>query len=95
MRESAQHNIVGQEVCVAHSRDRINAKRVAPNGVLPYIRLRRGHNNLAIEGHFFALLSEMIVAIHILQSVNAILSSSHATNNKVSTRIGFGHSHHW
>ena len=94
MCKRTQRDIVGQEVRIANTRDGIDAQRVAPKRVLPHIGFRRRYDNLAVKGHFFAFLREMVVAVYILQRINAILSGCDATYNEVSAPVGFGHAQH-
>ena len=82
--EGTQYDIVGQEVGKACLVDVLDMEGVTPDGVLAHVGLRRGYDDVAVEGYFLTFLREHIVAVGILQRIDVVLARSHAFHHEVS-----------
>ena len=73
---------------VVHLCNAVDMQCVAPDGVLTYVRLDIWLVGLVREGYHLTLLREFIVAISILQSIDAIFTISNALDDEMSIGIG-------
>ena len=81
-------NVIGQEMGVAHTLDVGNMERVAPHGILSHICFARGFEHFGRKSNLLTLLVELIVAIHILQGINAIAARFHPFDDEMASAIG-------
>ena len=56
LRECPQNDVVGQEMGVGNRQNALDVQRVAPDGVVSRVRLRRRHENVVVEGDFLVFL---------------------------------------
>ena len=89
--ECAQHDVVGIEVRVARPDYRVDAQRVAPDGVLPYVGAARGAYRVGVEGHHLALLAVHVVAVGVLQGIGAVGARRHSLDHEVPAAVGSRH----
>ena len=92
--ESTQNNIVGRKPCVSHTCYVLDVQRVNPCGVLTERITERRFDAVVREGYLFCLLRELVVAVLILQGVDAIVAWCHTTYYEVSARVGTSHTQH-
>ncbi len=92
--ECPEHDIVWQEMSIFHLVYRLDVQGIHPRSVLSDIRFAGWHNDVVRESYLFTLLAELIVAIHILQGINAIRTWCHALDDKATTAVGAAHSKH-
>ena len=90
----SQNDIVGCESCVSHTCYVFDMQRVYPCGVLTECITERRFNAVVREGYLFGLLREAVVAVLVLQGVDAIVTRCHTTYYEVSARVGTGHAQH-
>ena len=86
--EGTEHDIIGIEVGIACTDDRVDAQRVAPDGVLPDVGGASRTDNPAAKGHHLALLAVFEVAVGILQCIGPVLSGRHTTDDEASPSVG-------
>ena len=56
LRKSPQNDVVGQKMGVGNREDSLDVQRVAPDGVVTRVGLRRRHENVVVEGDFLVFL---------------------------------------
>ena len=71
---------------------RIDVKRVAPDGIRPGIRFERRHNRIMIEAYHLCLLCEAEIAIDILEGIGTIGTRRHTLDHKMATTVCLGYS---
>ena len=69
-------------------------ERVAPDGVLSDVGLRRGHDDVVAEGYLLALLREDVVAIGLLQGIDTVLARSDTFHLEAPGGVGARYSEH-
>ena len=79
---------------IRHPVDRLDMQRVDPRCILTGIRLERWHDDVVREGYLLALLTEYIVAIHILKGIDAVRAWCHTLDNEAATAVGTAHTKH-
>lgn len=72
--EGTQTDVVGQEVGIAHASDVLDVKRVNPRGVLSEVSLEGRFDEVVVEGQHLGALVEPVVAVGILQGVDAVMA---------------------
>ena len=73
---------------VRYADERVDAQRVAPNGVVTHIGFRRRHNDIVVESLLLTALTEVVVAVHVVQAIDAIRAGSNAFDNEMSAIVG-------
>ena len=92
--ESRKYNIVGQKVRVGHSLNIGNTQRIAPDCILTDVWFPRRHNDFGCESQLFALLIEPIIAVHILQRIDAIIAFCDTFYNETPAAVGSRNTQH-
>ena len=89
-----QRDVIRQEMGVAHALDVGNVERIAPHGVLSDVGFIGGLKRIVVESNLLTLLVELIVAIHILQGIDAIGARFHAFDDEMAATVGATHAQH-
>ena len=69
----------------------LNLGGVVPYRIRTYVRTVCRFDGGGVEGHHFALLTEEVVAVHILQGIGAIVSVLYALDGELSASVGACH----
>ena len=86
--ECPQHDVVGQIVGVGYADERVDAQRVAPDGVVADVGLRRRHYDVVVEGLLLSTLAQVVVAVHVLQTKDAVGAWRDAFDHEVTVVVG-------
>ena len=79
---------------VIHLVYRLDVQGIHPGGILSNIRFAGRHDDVVGESNLFALLTELIVAILILQGIDAVRTRCHTLDDKAAATVGTAHSQH-
>ena len=73
---------------------RLDVERIEPSSILAHIGFAGWDYQIMRESYLLALLIEHIVAIHILQGIDAISAWRHTLDDKSTTAIRAAHTQH-
>ena len=76
---------------VVHGCDAPDVERVGPDGVVPYVRFRRRHDDVVVESHHLVLLRVAVIAVNIFQGEDAVGAVGNTLDDKMAARVGAGH----
>ena len=79
---------------VIHLVYRLDVQGIHPGGILSNIRFAGRHDDVVGESNLLTLLTEFIVAILILQGVDAVRTRCHTLDDKAAATVGTAHSQH-
>ena len=79
---------------VIHLVYRLDVQGIHPGGILSNIRFAGRHDDVVGESNLLALLTELIVAILILQGIDAVRTRCHTLDDKAAATVGTAHSQH-
>ena len=92
--ERSEHEVVGREAYVSRLLYVLDMQRVEPKRVLSQGVAERGAYGVVRESHLLAFLREHIVAVLVVESVDAVSARRHALYDEVSARVGTRHAQH-
>ena len=93
-RKSPEHHVIRQEMGIFHLVNRLDVQRVYPCGILSDIRLAGWYDDVMGEGDFLTLLIKHIVAVHVLQGIDAIRARRYALDDETSSTVRTAYTQH-
>ena len=94
LRTDAELQLAVSRLLVLHLVNRLDVQRVYPCGILSDIRLAGWYDDVMGEGDFLALLIEHIVAVHVLQGIDAIRARRYALDDETSSTVRTAYTQH-
>ena len=81
--EGSEHEVVGCETCVSRALYVLDMQRVEPQRVLAHGIAERGAYGVVREGYLLALLREAVVAVLVVEGVDAVCARCHTLYDEV------------